>query len=429
MRRWQTVTPSRSPWLADVVSSVDDSQRYVTRLGASLIATIAPSPSVDEALSEVSARYGLDTASAVLPRGAITVNRADGATIFERAPSGYRLDQTAAVLDLVGASKAGAVTPEEGIRRLDAIDSMPPAVGPVGRFAGIVLIVVGLCLNQDPGLHELIVAGVLSVITATVAVSLSRWGALSLFSATLVAFLTALPVAVLSEIGFLDAPAQVMVPLMSMFTPGAALTIAILEMSMGAMQTGVTRLISGVLQLFLLAFGIILAVSVTPGFDGVDVGGTNPGMPTGVRFAGVILYVLGACLAFSAPRSALRWLAIVILAAWGTQELVGLALHGYASSFIGAVVGVVVAQLVHRYFEGPAALVSLNPIFRILAPGGLTLIGVTSAATQGSVGGSVPADIGSLVFTFIAVALGMGAGLALTHLRDAKGGMRWGLGD
>ncbi|QKT07444.1 threonine/serine exporter family protein [Gordonia sp. X0973] len=399
------------------MSTVEENQRFVTRLGASLMATIAPSPTVDQTLAEVGEKYGVRGQSAVLPRGAITIDRAAGSVVFEKKPREYRLDQTEAVLDLVGRAGAGEVTAGQGLARLDEIDAMRPSVGAAGRFLGIVLIIVGLCLNQNPGLHELIVAAALSVVTAAVSTSLSHWGSLSLFSSTFVAFVATLPVAVLTSAGYLHVPAQVIVPLLALFTQGAALTIAILEISMGAMQTGVNRLIGSILQLFLLAFGIIVAVSIAP-TPHPTLTGADAELPIGIRFAGVLLYAIGACLAFCAPRAAFGWLFLVIVVSWAVQAgLAEVVPNGYAPSFVGALVGVAVAELVHRYLSGPAALVSLNQIFRILAPGGLTLLGVTSATTHGSIGGT--ADIGHLVFTFIAVALGMAAGHVLTDLRTA----------
>ncbi len=404
-------------------------QGFVTRLAASLVAATAPSPAVDEALSDTGERYGLDLVGAVLPRGAMTVNRQDGSTMLVPAPTAYRMDQTTAVLDLLGEARSGWLDPDVGIRRLDAIDAMPPTSGRLIRFVGVMLIVIGLCFNQDPGAHELLVTVLLSLVVAAMFVLMTSSGVFGLFNSMTVGFLTALPVAILWHAGFLDAPTQIMIPLMSMFTPGAALTVAILEMSGGATQVGATRLIGGVLQLFLLAFGIVAAVAIAPD-PGAVLEGNNPPMPPGLRFAGVVLYVIGALLAFSAPRSALRWLAIVIAAGWGTQELVSQVLQGYAASFIAAAVGVLIAELIRRRFDGPPALVTLNPIFRILAPGGLALLGVTSATSQGMINGSAAQNFGSLAFTFIAVALGMVSG----HLLARRWGswsttMHWGLGE
>ncbi|MBN9622484.1 MAG: hypothetical protein J0H06_05940 [Actinobacteria bacterium] len=72
-----------------------------------------------------------------------------------------------------------------------------------------------------------------------------------------------------------------------------------------------------------------------------------------------------------------------------------------------------VALAAHRLFRSsPAPLLTLNPLFRILAPGGLGLVGVTTIAAGGSVG----TDIGVVLFTFLAVAMGLVTSVSVTEV-------------
>jgi hypothetical protein len=54
-----------------------------------------------------------------------------------------------------------------------------------------------------------------------------------------------------------DADVRSMVAPLVTFLPGAALTMAVVELSAGEMVTGASRLVAGTLQLLLLSFGIV----------------------------------------------------------------------------------------------------------------------------------------------------------------------------
>lgn len=384
-------------------------QAYLTRLGGALIAGVMPEPVVQRILHGLGKRHGIALSATVTSNGVLTVDDHAGRSVIAHKTSGaYRFDQTAAVHDLVDDSRAGHISAAEGNARLDAIDAMPPSVNTAGRFLGFFLIALGLCLNQSPGQHELIVTAVLAVVVGAILATMPRWGLLALLAPLLAAFLAAFIGASLEKAGYLHAPTQVVIPLLASFVPGAALAVASLEMSMGAVHAGAGRLIGGVHQLLLLSFGIVIGVAAAPSHW--DLHGADPRISGWWRLLGVLLYSVGAWLAFCAPRSALWSFAPVIVVAWGTQLLVGAYAGAYAASFAGAVAGVLVAQWISRLPAGAPALITVNPLFRLLAPGGLSLVGLASL-TSGDGPGE---DVGAIVYTFMAVGLGLAAGLALT---------------
>ena len=92
---------------------------------------------------------------------------------------------------------------------------------------------------------------------------------------------------------------------------------------------------------------------------------------------GLAVYVLGTCLAFCAPVSAWPALTIVVYVGWGIQLLTDGLAGPYASTFLAAAVAIVVATGIYPRF-GPPPLLTLNPLFRILGIGGLSLLQVTS---------------------------------------------------
>ena len=135
--------------------------------------------------------------------------------------------------------------------------------------------------------------------------------------------------------------AELIAPLV-LFLPGALLTMATVDLASAEVVTGASRFLAGLLQLALLAFGILAGAMLV----GVAPAGSSlaPGELLGswAPSLGVLVFAVGTALQHSAPRRSLPWLLLVLYAAWGGQ-LLGQALFGAElSGFVG---GLVVAPL------------------------------------------------------------------------------------
>src|SRR5205085_9672267 len=100
------------------------------------------------------------------------------------------------------------------------------------------------------------------------------------------------------------------------FLPGGVLTTATVELASGEMVAGASRLVFGTLQMLLLAFGIVAGAELVglPSEDAVRDQQVNL-LGWWAPWLGVVVFGLAAALYFSAPRGALRWLLVVLLAA------------------------------------------------------------------------------------------------------------------
>ena len=101
------------------------------------------------------------------------------------------------------------------------------------------------------------------------------------------------------------------------------LTLGMVELAYGDMVSGSSRLITGFVQLVLLAFGLAAGAALLGAQPGTCC--TRPrtiasGCP-GRRGLGVLVFGLGVYLHFSAPRNSLLWLLVVLLAAIAAQRL------------------------------------------------------------------------------------------------------------
>ncbi len=118
-----------------------------------------------------------------------------------------------------------------------------------------------------------------------------------------------------------------------------------------------------------------------------------------------------AALYFSAPRGTLRWLLVVLLAAWTGQVLGSTLVGDEVSGFFGALVMTPVALAVARLPGGPPSQVTFLPAFWLLVPGALGLIG--AAAVVGNPAGAEVEDLVRPLGAIISIALGVLCGVSL----------------
>ena len=125
----------------------------------------------------------------------------------------------------------------------------------------------------------------------------------------------------------IDNPVRILIPPLVTFLPGAALTIATVELAAGQMVSGASRLVNGLVQLLLLAFGILAASAL---FElSAAVLADNPVNRLGwwAPWLGVVVFAVGIYLHLSAPARSLPWMLVIMLAAYAGQ-VAGAAVFG-----------------------------------------------------------------------------------------------------
>jgi hypothetical protein len=88
-------------------------------------------------------------------------------TLAEGPSQTLRLDQIADVYALGDAAQRAAVTPREGLNRLESILRKPARFGPVGVVAGHTVLTVGIAMVLQPALTNLAAAALLGAIVGT----------------------------------------------------------------------------------------------------------------------------------------------------------------------------------------------------------------------------------------------------------------------
>lgn len=400
--------------------------QFLIRLGEALVASGDAVNNIGSILQRVARAYGVDDAEiVVLPTalmltvpGAGTAQTAVSAT----ARTVLRLDQVDAVFAVQRQALDGSLDLRDGIEMLRRARTMRPRFDPVVTALGHALLTVGLVLILHGDLASLLLGAVLGGLV----------GAAKLWSATRPEVRTLLPITaalVVSATVLLIARTGVSVevlpaivaPLVT-FLPGGALTTSVIELAAGDMIAGASRLVLGLMQLVLLALGIVGGAQLV-GLPASDVLRHTDTTPLGVLapWLGVLVFGVGVYLHYSSRAGSLPWMLLVLYVAYAGQILGGVLFGGALSGLVGAMVMTPVALFVGTQPSGPPAIVTFLPAFWLLVPGAIGLVGVTEVfASTRADGVATLAGTGlAIIGIALGVLLGLGLGRVLGVERDS----------
>ncbi|KQY24525.1 hypothetical protein ASD16_03060 [Cellulomonas sp. Root485] len=409
----------------EVPGDTVETVRFLMLLGEAMIDSSAPVVQVTRTLERVAAINGAPDVEVIALPTALLVS-VPGRTTTQTAASSagwrqLRLHQVQDVLGVADDAESGRVGPVEGAQRIETAVAAPPLYGGATRILGYVGVSAGLAMILGGGLVDVLVAAVLGAAIACLQVATVRlpaaYQALVVLSC---AFVVAGAVFLLSRTGIdVGMLAPLVAPLVT-FLPGALLTTAAIDLATRQMIAGSARLAAGVMQLVLLALGIVGAAALV-GVPASEVGSAAY-QPLGWAgpWIGVLVYGTGVVFHNCARRPALPWILLVLVVAYAGQVVGGLFFGGVFSAFIGALLMTPVAMFAATRPTGPPALVGFLPGFWLLVPGALGLVGVTSILGDGAQALSTVVTAGT---TMVAISLGVLAGIALGTAVGRRAGL------
>jgi len=385
------------------------------RLGQAYLACGEQTAQVERLLRRVATAYGMRRSRVVTFPTAVFITLHDGVeeriTLAEGPAESLRLDQIADVYALGTTVQGGGLAPREALEQLARILRTTPRFGTAGIVMGHTILTLGLAMVVNPALTNLAAAALLGTIVGSVK-ALNRKGAvlsvpLSVVAAAIVSGLVFFAV----RRGLPVDPLYALVPPLITFLPGAMLTLAMVELAYGDMVSGSSRLITGFVQLVLLAFGLAAGAALVGVKPDSLLESTAPlvDMPW-APWAGVVVFGIGVYFHFSAPRNSFLWMLLVLVLTFAAQRFAATFVGSEISGFFGTLVATPLGYLIQLRFRGPPSMVTFLPSFWLLVPGSLGLLSVTRMLSDRSAGleGLIAA-----VFILASIALGtlMGASL------------------
>lgn len=392
---------------------------FLFRLAQALIACGEQTATVELALRRAAAAYGMRRSRVVAFPTAVFISLFDGTqervTLAEGPTQSLRLDQIADVYALRDRAERGDVTPRQGRERLTAILKQPARFGAWGVMIGNTIMSVGVALILMPTPYLLMTAAVLGLVV----------GALKALNRDRPVLAVPLPViaaAIVSTMVFLAVryrlpidPLHALVPPLVEFLPGAMLTLGMTELAYGDMVSGSSRLMAGFVQLLLLAIGLAAGAALV-GYGNADLIEASEVVPPPswwdwfAPWLGVVVFGYGTYLQFSAPRGSFRWILLVLLVAFATQQATAVLFGKQASGFFGMLAVTPLSYLVQLKFRGPPAMVTFLPGFWLLVPGVMSLLSVTKMLSDRNAGID---GMATALFVIVSLALGTLMGAAL----------------
>lgn len=282
---------------------------FIARLGSAMLGADYPVTIVKRTLTLVSDRYGIECPVLVLPN---FVQAGEGELIrVVNRDKPLRYDQTFPLGELVQRAEQGQVTPAQGWAELDRIHALPARFPSWVAVLGCAVQSAAYALILQPTVVALVAAtGFGLLVGVLVRVTGSNPGLrqlLPVVSAFLVTYI-AFSLGRLLHMG--HGSFRVLIPPLTFFLPGVAITLAVVEASTGHMISGAARLTSGLLRLAQLALGIILNLGP--------------------------------------PRGFWPWLVLVLFITYGAQVATAAVFGGYVSGFGGGLVLMLCALTLSR---------------------------------------------------------------------------------
>jgi uncharacterized membrane protein YjjP (DUF1212 family) len=389
--------------------------QFMSEIGAAMNGAGEATTFVRRTLQRVGRAYGLQQLGVFAVPTLLLLRYGDDRSTFvdlsSRIPADLRLDQTAALYELIEEAQDARISPAEGMLRLRRILEVPPRFPTWIRVAAMPVISSGIVLLLDPSPLEFALAAGLGLLVGLLKEGVGRWPQVWPLIPAAAGLLVGACVLLLIKEGVDCRPLLVIIPPLATFLPGAALTVSIIELSNGDIIAGGSRLAYGMIRLFLLIFGVVIAAQ----WIGLP---ATPSTPDALPYAallsalGPLLFTIGVCLHFSAPKGSFPWLLLVVAGAWLGQLAGAELLGGYIGGFVGGAVMIVLAQAVRPRRGAPPLIVSFTPAFWLLVPGVLGLEGLAEIAQENPRAGVE--DIVAMVGTMIAIALGVLFGLMVS---------------
>ena len=401
-RAWDTVSKQPPAPLAHPDAySVSAVALMLREIGIALLEVQVPSGVVETRLAHIAQRYTTESVLiAALPTVLIVQVGSTGHEVAASTRGTTQLDRAGKVDAITRLAEAGAITPQDAVRGITEARTANPRFGPVTVLLGYVITTLGFGIVINPAWTALWAYVFLGAVVGVVVVVARRLPTLAAivpsFSAAVVTMLATWFVADAAG----DELLRIIAPALVATLPGLSLTIGAMEIAGGAVMAGSSRLVYGVVQLMLLAFGVAIGVAIA--------GQAAPHEPAARMgpmsfYVAIVVIAVGLYLYLSAPRGSLIWLAAAVAVALIGQKVGGLFLSSAHSGAVGALLVFPFAVIAAKVKRAPPMFVMLLAAFWSLVPGALGFESISEAATQRTLDANTLASTLAAIFS---IALG-----------------------
>ncbi len=402
-RMWASLSKQSPAALAGPdTHSVSAIAQMLRVIGIALLEVQVPSGVVETRLKHIAERYTTEPVSIVaLPTVLIVQVGSDGHQVAASSRGTTQLDRAGKVDAITRLAAAGAISPDDAIRDINAARAARPRFGSITILIGYVLTTLGFGIVINPAWTALWAYVFLGAVVGAIVVAGGRIPTL----AAIVPSLSAAVVTMLATWFVAEAAGddllRIIAPALVATLPGLALTIGAMELAGGAIVAGSSRLVYGIVQLMLLAFGVVIGLAIAGEAAHYETAADRMG-PLSFYVAIVVIGV-GLYLYLSAPRGSLAWITASVAVALIGQKAGGLVVAPAYSGAVGALLVVPFVVVAAKMKTAPPMFVMLLAAFWSLVPGALGFESISAVATQRSLDANT---LGSTFAAIFSIALG-----------------------
>ncbi|WP_243057795.1 threonine/serine exporter ThrE family protein [Nocardioides sp. SR21] len=385
----------------------EDVLELLRNLGAAMSRAQDNAERITQILDDVAKAYGAYGVSFfVLPTGIFVRIESGTSSRIDFAPTtsagALRLDQIDQLYRIVDDIRHGALDVASASRRLEEMLAAPRRLGNWSIVVGTTILTLGLGLMLNPTAGAVPAYLMLGLLVGVLQWVSERERTLAMILPVAAAFAVTWASSAWVAPAFDAPPLDLVIAALVVFLPGAALTMATVELAGGSMLSGSARLVYGLQRLLLLSFGIAMGFQVAGLPDQV---GRTGSMGAWAPWVGVFVFAVGHFFANAAPGRTFAWLVLVLYAAYAAQFVAGTFFGSLGGSFVAGAVVLPVAYFVQDRKSGPPVPATFLPAFWMLVPGALGLEGVTQII--GEKGAAGLGDFLNALLAVVAIAIGV----------------------
>jgi uncharacterized membrane protein YjjP (DUF1212 family) len=358
----------------------DQRVAFVLRLGRALHTSGYAAHRLEEALALMSDRLGLDGQFFSLPTSIMASFGAqdDQRTFMIRVePAESDLGKLARVDEVARRVLNGQMSPQEGSVAIETIEAASPRFGPVTTTLAFGLVSGGAARFLGGGLHEVIVAAAIGLVTGALALVAARHVAVGRVFDPLAAFIASMLAAAAAVAGlhvsvFLATLSGVIV-----LIPGLMLTTAVTELSTKHLSSGTARLMGALVLLLGIAFGIAIGAKTADLLIGTPHSSPIVPLPGWTLALAVLISPIGFAVLLKADVHDFLWIVVAGIVAFVGARVGSNALGAELGAFVGGLMTGVGSNWYARLTNRPAQI-TLVPGLLVLVPGSVGLQSLAS---------------------------------------------------
>ncbi len=366
----------------------ESSIAFVLALGRALHRYGTPAHRLEDGLKRVCVRLDIEAEVFTTPT-AIIMSFGNPVELKSRMMrvEGGELDmgKLAAVDALADAVVAHEVSPEEGMKQLEAIVAGPPRFGRVlsmlvhGLTAGSLVVFFG------GGLYDVALAAAIGLSLGSLAQLIRRsTDQTRVFELVGAAFASTTAGLVASTTPKIT-PEVVTLAALVVLLPGLSLTVAMTELATRNLIAGTARLMSAVIVLLELVIGVAIGERIVDALVTLQTGPIVP-LPEYANWIALAATSVGVSILVQAQVRAFGWIIAACVIAYVATRFGSEWLGGQLGTLVGSFALAVLANVYARYFDRPAQVVSV-PALLLLVPGGMGFRGMTSMFVHDTLNG------------------------------------------